>query len=822
MRTPFVVRAGRWPLVAVVLLLAAAAAPSAAARPRPKRIASAAAFSLPSVKTCVAGHRLTLRVRRVAHVRWTGAVVKIDGRRFKTIRASQVARPIRLTRLPAGTFVLSIRATARGGRSATAARTYRACAPTPLPSPAPAPAPTATPTPTPAPTATPTPSPTPTPTPGAVAPGSYSGYGGGYGLSFYVSPDATRVEDVTVATSLGCAPTKTFGDHLGVGEITLAGDGGFSATTVQDGVLFGSPAHFTYTFSGRFTGTRAAGTLREDVTFDDGTAYSCTTNTQTWTATRETQGTQTGATPPGSYSGYGGGYGLTLYVAPDGKSVQDVTVDTSLGCTPSKTFGDELQVASLAIAADGSFSSVTTQHGQLSGGPATFTYTLSGHVHGTTTGGVERMAGTLREDVTYDDGTARTCATNDQSWYANRESQGSQAAAPPAAGSYSGYGGGYGLTLYVSPDGTQLQDVTVDTSLGCMPSKTLGDQLQVSSIPLAADGSFSSSTTQQGVLGGGPMTITYTFSGHVHGLSSSGVGRLAGLLREDLVYGDGSTYTCTSNNRSWYANRENQGSQSAAPPAAGSYSGYGGGYGLTLYVSPDRAHLQDVTVNTSLGCMPSKSFGDQLHLSDVPIAADGSFDTTATQDAILFGTTATITYRFRGHVHGLTSSGVARLAGFLRETIAYDNGTAFTCTTDDQSWYANRDTQGSQTGTAPPGSYSGYGGGYGLTFSVAGTHLQNVSVPTSIQCSPTKTFAGQLSIADIAIAEDGSFSASTSQNGVVNGAPATFVFTFRGHFHGLSSSGVARMAGVLREDVQFDNGTAYSCSSDDQSWYALH
>jgi hypothetical protein len=676
MRTPFVVRAGRWPLVAVVLLVATAIPPSATARLRPKRITAAAAFSLPSVKTCVAGRRLTLRLRRVAHVRWTGAVVKIDGKRFKTIRASQLGGPIRLTRLPAGSFVLTIKATARGGRSATAQRTYRACVPTPQPS---------HPTPAPAPTPRPAPSPTPAPQPSTVAPGSYSGYSGGYGLSFYVSPDVTRIEDVSVPTSLGCAPTKSFGDHLGVGEIALAGDGSFAATTVQDGVLFGAPAHFTYTFSGRFTGTSAAGSLREDVTFDDGTAYSCTTNLLTWTAARESQGTQTGATPPGSYSGYGGGYGMTLYVAPDGKSVQDVTVDTSLGCTPSKTFGDELQVASVAIAGDGSFSSVTTQHGQLSGGPATFTYTLSGHVHGTTTSGVERMAGTLREDVTYDDGTARTCATNDQSWYANRDTQGSQSAAPPPAGSYSGYGGGYGLTLYVSPDG---------------------------------------------------------------------------------------------------------------------------------------AHLQDVTVNTSLGCNPSKSFGDQLELRDVPIAADGSFDTTATQDAILFGTTATITYRFRGHVHGLTSGGVARLAGFLRETIAYDNGTAFTCTTDDKSWYANRDTQGTQTGTAPPGSYSGYGGGYGLTFSVAGTHLQNVSVPTSIQCSPTKTFAGQLSIADIAIAVDGSFSASTSQNGVVNGAAATFVFTFRGHFHGLSSSGVARMAGFLREDVHFDNGTAYSCSSNDQAWYA--
>src|SRR4051794_8132327 len=322
MRTPYAVaRAGRWPLVAVVVLVAAATAPSATARPRPTRISAAAAFSLPSANTCVAARRLTLGVRRVEHVRWTGAVVKIDGKRFRTVKASQIARPIRLTGLPAGSFVLSIKATAHGGRSVTARRTYTACAPAPLPS-----------HPTPTPTPTPSPTPTPAPQPSTVAPGSYSGYGGGYGLTFYVSPDLGRVEDVTVPTSLACAPTKSFGDHLGLGEIALAADGSFAATTVQDGVLFGAPAHFTYTFSGRFAGTSAAGSLREDVTFDDGTAYSCTTNTKTWTATRDAQGTQTGATPPGSYSGYGGGYGMTLYVSPDGKSVQDVTVNTSLGC----------------------------------------------------------------------------------------------------------------------------------------------------------------------------------------------------------------------------------------------------------------------------------------------------------------------------------------------------------------------------------------------------------------------------------------------------------------------------------------------------------
>ena len=70
----------------------------------------------------------------------------------------------------------------------------------------------------------------------------------------------------------------------------IAANGSFSATTTQDGVLYGKIAHFTYTFSGHFHGTtasgveRAAGSFREDITFDDG--RSCTSNQQAWSATR--------------------------------------------------------------------------------------------------------------------------------------------------------------------------------------------------------------------------------------------------------------------------------------------------------------------------------------------------------------------------------------------------------------------------------------------------------------------------------------------------------------------------------------------------------
>jgi hypothetical protein len=61
---------------------------------------------------------------------------------------------------------------------------------------------------------------------------------------------------------------------------------------------------------------------------------------------------------------------------------------------------------------------------------------------------------------------------------------------------------------------------------------------------------------------------------------------------------------------------------------------------------------------------------------------------------------------------------------------------------------------------------------------------------------------------------------STTKTGVLYGANATFTYTFKGHFHGANTAGAARLAGIYREDITFDNGTAYSCTSDEESWTA--
>ena len=812
----------RYAVLLVAVLAPLAGPPNAAAARKPKPIPAAAAFTLPSAKACVARHELTLRLRKVPHVRWRDATVKVNGRTVSVVKGRRTGKPIRVTGLPSGSYRLTVTATARGGRSAKATRTYRACATT-LPTP---------PTPTPTPVSTPTPAPTPTAAPGAgsARPGSYTGASNGYTLTFFVSPGGTQVQDVTVPTQLGCAPIHpTLSDRFVVSDIAIAQDGSFTSTTSQTGVYSGASATFTYVFSGRFTAAGATGTLRETVAFDTGVAYSCTTNDQAWTASRDAQGTQTAAAPPaGSYTGASDGYTLTFFVANDQQSLQDITVPAQLGCAPSHSaLSDALVIRDVPLAADGSFDSTTVQDGVWAGAHATFTYVFRGHVHSVNASGTERLAGVLRETIAFDDGTAFSCTTDDQYWSALRDAQGAQSAAAPPAGSYTGASDGYTLTFFVANDQQSLQDVTVPAQLGCVPSHpALSDRFVISSVALAADGSFNTTVTQPGVYSGAPATFTYGFSGHVHSVDAAGVERLAGTLRETVAFDNGTAFSCTTDDQHWAALRDAQGAQTAAAPPAGSYTGASDGYTLTFFVANDQQSLQDVTVPAQLGCAPSHpALSDRLVISSVALAANGSFNTTGSQDGVWGGAPATFTYVLRGHVHSVNASGTERLAGVLRETIAFDDGTAYTCTTGDQYWSATRDAQGIQSATPAAGAYTGASNGYTLTFAVSADkqHIQTVSVPTQLGCTPAHAgLSDHLTVADVPLAGDGSFDSTTSAPGTVSGAPATFTYTFRGHVHGLASNGATRLAGVLREDIAFDNGTAYSCTTDDQYWSAMH
>ena len=156
-----------WLTLTAVLLATTATAPSAVARS--KSIPAASAFSLPSAQRC-AGSTLKLKLRKLRHVKWLGATIKIDGRRVKTLKRSQVTKPVTLRHLPRVRFVLSISAKANRHRSAKATRTYTRCAPKPAP---PAPKPPVTPPPGP-PAGRPLPAATPAARPRAGRSGSTS------------------------------------------------------------------------------------------------------------------------------------------------------------------------------------------------------------------------------------------------------------------------------------------------------------------------------------------------------------------------------------------------------------------------------------------------------------------------------------------------------------------------------------------------------------------------------------------------------------------------------------------------------------------------
>ena len=267
-----------------------------------------------------------------------------------------------------------------------------------------------------------------------------------------MSADSAHLQDVTVQTLLECTPSYSSGvaDHVQFASISIAADGSFTSGGVTDtGVIGNEPATFTYTFSGNFHGTTTAGTeriageIQEKISFNNGSQISCTTNPQTWSATRDSQGTQTTSPPPpGSYTvttlQSRGGVN-SLYVSADSAHLQDVTVQTLLECTPSYSSGvaDHVQFASISIAADGSFTSGgVTDTGVIGNEPATFTYTFSGNFHGTTTAGTERIAGEIQEKISFNNGSQISCTTNPQTWSATRDSQGTQTTSPPPPGSY--------------------------------------------------------------------------------------------------------------------------------------------------------------------------------------------------------------------------------------------------------------------------------------------------------------------------------------------------------------------------------------------------
>ena len=132
----------------------------------------------------------------------------------------------------------------------------------------------------------------------------------------------------------------------------------------------------------------------------------------------------------------------------------------------------------------------------------------------------------------------------------------------------------------------------------------------------------------------------------------------------------------------------------ASNPPAGSYTARNpqNNYPITFYVSSSQTSLQDISIPTVyLDCAPGNASASQpFGIASVPLASNGSFNTTTTQTGVYNGFPAKFTYTFRGNFHGVDPSGAARAAGTFQETMTFTDTTKRTCTSNLQSWTATR------------------------------------------------------------------------------------------------------------------------------------
>ena len=262
--------------------------------------------------------------------------------------------------------------------------------------------------------------------------GSYKGTNpqDSYPITFYVSADQTSLQDISIAAvGLSCAPggANPF-EPFGMATVPLNSNGSFTATTTQTGVYNGFPAKFTYTFQGNYQGLRSGvptvtGTFKETLKFTDSAAQTCTSGTQSWTATRDAQPPQTTTPPPaGNYTATNpqDNYPITFSVPSSRNSLRNIAIAAvGLSCAPGganpvEPFG----MAAVPLKPNGSFTATTTKTGVYNGHPAKFTYTFRGNFHGVAPSGAARAAGTFQETMKFTDSAARTCTSNTQSWTA--------------------------------------------------------------------------------------------------------------------------------------------------------------------------------------------------------------------------------------------------------------------------------------------------------------------------------------------------------------------------------------------------------------------
>jgi hypothetical protein len=80
-------------------------------------------------KTCASRRSFSIRLRQRRRDPLVSAVVRVNGKKVKTVKKNRITAPVKLTGLPKGRFTVKITAKTRSGKTVTGTRRYRTCAP---------------------------------------------------------------------------------------------------------------------------------------------------------------------------------------------------------------------------------------------------------------------------------------------------------------------------------------------------------------------------------------------------------------------------------------------------------------------------------------------------------------------------------------------------------------------------------------------------------------------------------------------------------------------------------------------------------------------
>jgi hypothetical protein len=266
----------------------------------------------------------------------------------------------------------------------------------------------------------------------------------------------------------------------------------------------------------------------------------------------------------------------------------------------------------------------------------------------------------------------------------------------PLQGNYSGSDHfGHTDSFYVASGGTALHNAYIaNTSLTCTvgtDSVANANYLTIPTVPVAASGAFSTTSSTSDLVAGEPATIADVFRGNIESLATDGHERAAGTYRETITFTDTSLGTCTTNDVPWFLERDTQPTQTTASPPDGGYSGSDYfGHTTSLVVAAGGTALNTVSVaNTYLTCSVNTdnvSGSNNVTITSGAIDANGAFSVSSSTPAVVHSENATIDEVFSGSVESLAPDGHERSAGTYRETITFTDTSLGACTTNDVPW----------------------------------------------------------------------------------------------------------------------------------------